>query len=83
MPMRSLHAAPAAPAGLPAAEEHGRGKGGKQVGKKKKQGKIFPVGLLGSSRQLFWGASFPSVLQLAPTCAAGESSLAVSVAARR
>lgn len=82
MPVQSLHAAPVAPAGLPAPEEHGRGKGGKRVGKKK-QGKRFPVWLVGSSRQLFWGASFPSVLQLAPTCAAGESSLTVSVAARR
>lgn len=46
---------------------------------------VFPVGLLGSSQRFFLGASFPSVLQLAPTCAAGESSLigAVSVAARQ
>lgn len=74
--MPSLRAALAAPTGIPAAEEQGRGSGWG------KRGKRFPVGLLESSQQLFLGASFPLVLQLAPTCADGVSSLlgAVSVA---
>lgn len=78
-PVPSLRAALAAPTGIPAAEEQGKGSG---WGKGRK---MFPVGLLGSSHQLFLGASFPLVLQLAPTCAAGVSSLlrAVSVALRQ
>lgn len=65
----SLHAALLAPMGIPAAEEQGRGSGWR------KEGKMLPVGLLGSSYQLFLGASFPLVLQVALTCAAGMSLL--------
>lgn len=72
----SLRTALVAPMGIPVAEEQGRGSGWRNGGK------MFPVGLLGSSYQLFLGASFPLVLQVAPTCAAGMSLLlgAVSVA---
>lgn len=63
---------------------HGNtGSGGAREGSGWGKGKKrFPAGLLRSSYQLFFGASFPPELQLAPTCAAGMSSLlgAVSVA---
>ena len=57
MPVRSPHAAPVAPVGLPAAEEHGRGKGGEAGGKR--EGKKVPGGAAGKQPVVVLGSFVP------------------------